>query len=98
MTVKAAESEKTFTSPCRKETVDSVEEAVEQPTQTDVKRCFDCNKKVGLLGVKCKCGFVFCNSHRLPENHKCTFDHAWVGKKKLEKEIVKVYNGKIAPI
>ena len=34
--------------------------------QTDRKRCFCCRKKVGLLGIECKCGFVYCNGHRLP--------------------------------
>jgi hypothetical protein len=34
--------------------------------QKDKKRCFDCNKKVGLLGIECKCSYVYCNAHRLP--------------------------------
>lgn len=42
--------------------------------QKDRKRCFQCNKKVGLLGTECKCKFVFCNAHRLPEDHQCDFD------------------------
>ncbi len=37
--------------------------------QLDKKRCFTCNKKTGLLGIECKCTFVFCNGHRLPEAH-----------------------------
>ena len=53
----------------RKETVDDIKEELPQPEEkpaVDRKRCFDCKKKVGLLGVECKCGFVFCNKHRLP--------------------------------
>jgi hypothetical protein len=53
--------------------------------QTDLKRCFDCNKKLGLLGIECKCGYVYCNSHRLPESHSCEFDHKANGKDKLKK-------------
>jgi predicted nucleic acid binding AN1-type Zn finger protein len=53
---------------------------------------------VGLLGIECKCGFVYCNGHRLPENHNCEFDHKMSGKDKLKKEVVKVYNGKINDI
>jgi hypothetical protein len=53
---------------------------------------------VGLLGIECRCGFVYCNTHRLPEEHKCSFNHKEAAKKKLEKEIVKVYNGKIEGI
>ena len=66
--------------------------------QSDRKRCFGCNKKVGLLGIECKCSYVFCNAHRLPENHECEFNHKQSGKDKLKKEVVKVYNGKIAHI
>jgi len=33
--------------------------------------CADCGKKV-VMPYKCKfCGNVFCDDHRLPENHKC---------------------------
>jgi predicted nucleic acid binding AN1-type Zn finger protein len=53
---------------------------------------------VGLLGVECRCGFVYCNFHRLPEDHSCHFDHAEAGKRKLEREIVKVEHSKVAKI
>lgn len=32
--------------------------------QADTTRCWSCNKKVGLLGFKCRCDYVFCSSHR----------------------------------
>lgn len=48
--------------------------------QKDLKRCFNCSKKVGLLGVECRCGFVYCNGHRLPESHACDFNHHKQGK------------------
>ena len=57
-----------------------------------------CRKKVGLLGIECKCGNVYCNLHRLPEEHECNFNHQKAAKEKLEKEIVKVYNGKLENI
>ena len=50
------------------------------PVQKNRSRCFACNKKVGLLGFDCKCGYVFCSSHRhatsgekVDSGHKCTF-------------------------
>ena len=55
------------------------------PTQADKSKCWSCQKKAGPLGFACKCGFVFCKSHRLPENHKCGFDFALEGKRQLEK-------------
>jgi len=30
-----------------------------------------CRKKVGLLGFACRCGGVFCATHRLYEDHAC---------------------------
>jgi len=37
--------------------------------------CEHCGEKIDLLPFKCKyCGGAFCKEHRLPENHKCTFE------------------------
>nr|AHB08885.1 zinc finger A20 and AN1 domain-containing stress-associated protein [Suaeda glauca] len=48
-------------------------------------RCLTCRKKVGLTGFKCRCGLVFCGSHRYPEKHGCTFDYKTVGKDAIAK-------------
>lgn len=29
-------------------------------------RCATCSRKLRLLGIECRCGMFFCNSHRLP--------------------------------
>ena len=44
---------------------------------TKKTRCHVCKKKIPLTmrGTPCQCGFEFCNLHRLPETHGCTFDH-----------------------
>ena len=64
------------------------------PTRSSRKtnRCWTCNKKVGLLGFKCKCEYVFCGEHRLAEAHECDFDFKASGKKLLAKQ-----NPTIAP-
>lgn len=67
-------------------------------TQLDKSKCFACNKKVGLLGIECKCQLVFCNMHRMPEDHQCTINWRELGQKKLEKEHKKVVAKKIAEI
>ncbi|PNW78367.1 hypothetical protein CHLRE_09g400100v5 [Chlamydomonas reinhardtii] len=46
-------------------------------------RCLCCKKKVGLTGFKCKCGDVFCGTHRYAESHNCPFDYKTVHKEKL---------------
>lgn len=54
--------------------------------QVDPKKCFACPKKVGAIGHQCKCGFTFCKSHRLPEDHECTYNFREEAAKKLAKE------------
>ena len=31
-----------------------------------------CKKKLKLTDLECRCGFIFCSKHRLPELHICT--------------------------
>ena len=57
----------------------------ERPVQKHKNRCFACNKRVGLTGFKCRCEYVFCGSHRLPEEHHCDFDYKTVGREQLSK-------------
>ncbi|KAM7530111.1 hypothetical protein LguiB_033521 [Lonicera macranthoides] len=39
------------------------------------KRCTTCHKRVGLAGFNCRCGNVFCGSHRYSDKHDCPFDY-----------------------
>ena len=57
----------------------------QRPVQKHKNRCFTCNKRVGLTGFKCRCDYVFCGSHRLPEEHHCDFDYKTVGRELLSK-------------
>jgi predicted nucleic acid binding AN1-type Zn finger protein len=41
---------------------------------------------------------MFCNSHRLPETHTCSYNFKKAGQVELEKTVIKVSNGKIAHI
>jgi hypothetical protein len=42
--------------------------------QKNKNRCWECKKKVGLTAIECRCGYVFCNSHRYADQHACSFD------------------------
>lgn len=53
--------------------------------QTDTTRCWSCNKKVGLLGFKCRCDYVFCSMHRYSDKHPCPFDYKAMQKANLAK-------------
>jgi predicted nucleic acid binding AN1-type Zn finger protein len=50
------------------------------------------------LGIECKCGYVYCGGHRLPEKHECDFDHKRLALDKLRQELKKVAKGKIEEI
>lgn len=57
----------------------------EKPVQANRNRCLCCNKKVGLLGFECRCGYVYCSGHRHAADHNCTFDYATFDKERLAK-------------
>ncbi|XP_022958421.1 zinc finger A20 and AN1 domain-containing stress-associated protein 1-like [Cucurbita moschata] len=46
-------------------------------------RCRSCNKKVGLMGFKCKCEGTFCGTHRYPEKHDCFYDFRSDGQEEI---------------
>eukprot|EP01010_Urceolus_cornutus_P001508 NODE_2055_length_656_cov_253.457990_g1611_i0.p1 GENE.NODE_2055_length_656_cov_253.457990_g1611_i0~~NODE_2055_length_656_cov_253.457990_g1611_i0.p1 ORF type:complete len:87 (+),score=7.89 NODE_2055_length_656_cov_253.457990_g1611_i0:295-555(+) len=58
----------------------------EPAIQTKKNLCWNCNKKVGLLGFSCKCTYVFCAKHRYAEDHDCGFDFKQADREKLAKE------------
>lgn len=40
------------------------------------KSCqYFCDKKIGLLEFRCRCGGRFCWLHRFPEEHECRYDY-----------------------
>jgi len=66
-------------------------EASPQPIQKNKKRCFKCNQRLELAFTeigRCKCGYVFCELHRLPEQHDCQYKHKEIGRQQaLDKMI-----------
>ncbi|EFA78520.1 putative zinc finger protein [Heterostelium album PN500] len=66
--------------------------------QSDTTKCFSCSKKVGLLGFKCRCEYVFCSSHRYSDKHECSFDYKTAGKAALAKANPVVSGSKINKI
>ena len=56
-----------------------------KPTKSNKTKCYHCNKKVGLIVLKCKCGHIFCQSHLNAHSHNCTYDYKKEKKESLEK-------------
>ncbi|KAL8489651.1 hypothetical protein ACS0TY_025032 [Phlomoides rotata] len=48
-------------------------------------RCTSCSKRVGLMGFKCKCGNLFCSTHRYSDKHDCPFDYRASGQDAIAK-------------
>jgi hypothetical protein len=57
----------------------------ERDDQTDKTRCWQCEKKIGLTGVRCRCGYHFCAAHRYAESHDCDYDYKTNERRKLTK-------------
>ncbi|KAF9544320.1 zinc finger domain-containing protein [Mortierella hygrophila] len=60
----------------------------ERPPQVNKGRCYMCRAKIPLAKQtinKCRCEFVFCDSHKDTSKHDCDFDFAKMGKEMLTK-------------
>jgi len=66
--------------------------------QTDTTRCWSCNKKVGLLGFKCRCDYVFCSMHRYSDKHPCSFDYKAMARANLQKANPVIKGAKVEKI
>ncbi|KAL0967625.1 hypothetical protein UPYG_G00254640 [Umbra pygmaea] len=63
------------------------------PKQKSRRRCYRCQTKLELVQQElgsCRCGYVFCMLHRLPEQHDCLFDHLGRGREEAVLKMVKL--------
>ncbi|KAL0969881.1 hypothetical protein UPYG_G00233760 [Umbra pygmaea] len=63
------------------------------PKQRSRRRCHQCQTKLELVQQElgsCRCGYVFCMLHRLPEQHDCLFDHLGRGREEAVLKMVKL--------
>lgn len=58
--------------------------------QINKKKCWKCSKKIGLSAIMCRCNYTFCNIHRYPEEHQCSFDYRKFDAQILSKQLVKI--------
>jgi len=68
------------------------------PTAGDGSRCLECKKKLGILGIKCRCGGMFCNKHRYSDQHNCSVDYKAREKDLLRQKLPTVAGEKIQKI
>jgi hypothetical protein len=60
-------------------------------------RCAVCRKKVGLTGIECRCGGLFCGV-RYSDRHKCTFNYSEMGAQEIRSNNPLVVGEKIQKI
>ena len=50
--------------------------------------CFyeDCGKRLKITDLKCRCEYIYCSTHRLPETHACNYDYKTSGRDLLVKQ------------
>eukprot|EP00397_Hematodinium_sp_SG-2012_P001106 GEMP01001107.1.p1 GENE.GEMP01001107.1~~GEMP01001107.1.p1 ORF type:complete len:192 (-),score=41.43 GEMP01001107.1:4953-5528(-) len=74
------------------------EEEEPRKEQPKKNRCWSCNKKIGLLGHECRCGYIFCGTHRYAEDHNCDYDFKENGRKHLAEQNPSVSAPKVPKI
>lgn len=73
-------------------------QADEGVQQTDPSRCWKCRKKLKVTATKCKCGYWFCDKHRLGTGanaHDCSFDYHADSQKELRRLNPKLDSNKL---
>ncbi|XP_051955099.1 AN1-type zinc finger protein 3-like isoform X2 [Xyrauchen texanus] len=91
--VSASDDEASPAKRARLDDCSSGKEARSGPKQKNRRRCFQCSSKLELVQAElgsCRCGYVFCMRHRLPEQHKCEFDHLGRGREEAVRKMVKL--------
>ena len=61
-------------------------------------RCFECNKRLGLFAIKCKCNNIFCATHRYSEKHICSYNYKHHQTEDLKKELIIIKPEKVTKI
>ncbi|KAG7508254.1 AN1-type zinc finger protein 3-like [Solea senegalensis] len=88
-----SESEETPEKRPRTDEKDGSSESRGMPKQKNRRRCYRCQTKLELVQQElgsCRCGYVFCMLHRLPEQHDCLFDHLGRGREEAVLKMVKL--------
>ncbi len=58
-------------------------------------KCSECKKKLGLIGIKCRCEKMFCTAHIMAETHNCSYDYRGEAMKALSTSMVAVTHDRV---
>ncbi len=59
------------------------------------RRCVCCNKKLDLTAFPCRCGGLYCPTHRADVAHNCSYDYKAEGLKLLSTSMEKIVAKKL---
>jgi hypothetical protein len=69
-----------------------------RPVQKNKTRCYKCKRRVGIDGIECRCGYIFCGKHRYADEHECEYDYKKAQRRKLMLENIQVAGKKFDKI
>jgi len=54
-----------------------------------VQRCSkeECKRKLPLTAYTCRCNLYFCDSHKSPEDHECSYNYFEENQKKMKENL-----------
>lgn len=55
-------------------TIDIYNNKINNKTNNKICNFENCNKKIRITDIECKCKLIFCKLHRLPEYHNCSYN------------------------
>ena len=58
----------------------------------------NCNRKLKLIDLPCKCKKIYCKIHKFPEHHNCVYDYKEDNNKENKIKIMKCILDKIEKI
>ncbi|KAI2808995.1 hypothetical protein RDWZM_003547 [Blomia tropicalis] len=61
-------------------------------------KCAKCRINVGVIAFPCRCGGIFCGTHRYASEHSCTFDYKEHGAEEIRKNNPQVIGEKVQKI
>lgn len=78
---------------------ESTSEAEAPKTQKKKKtKCAKCRANVGVIAFPCRCGGIYCGTHRYASEHSCTFDYKEHGAEEIRKNNPQVIGEKLQKI
>lgn len=61
-------------------------------------KCAKCRANVGVIAFPCRCGGIYCGTHRYASEHSCTFDYKEHGAEEIRKNNPQVIGEKLQKI